>query len=246
MKKQIMYQVNREINWTPIMKEEGIMAYHEKLMIGERVLSEKEGIAYLDEILNKKSDEPITNLRIEVNINNKSHYVPAALYKSSGREAFRKNLIGSTEGIEKIREEIIEKPYSYIKEHGNNHVEIILFYFYNHSAYDLQGNAIPKAIYFDYISANIHNQHYNLTELYEKLSQREDIEFILGKRDKHPIKEIPYYNSEEDRDKCMEFIWIPSDEDFKKIEEDLHDPSYIRYQKIVEKIFGVKMKKVIY
>lgn len=246
MKKQIMYQVNREINWTPVVKEEGIMAYHEKITIGEKILSEKEGIAYLDEILNKKEDEPIANLRIKVNINNKAHDVPAALYKSSGREAFRKNLIGSTEGIEKIREECIEKPYSYIKENGINHVEIILFYFYNHSAYDLQGNAIPKAFYFDYISAHMHNQHYDLTELYEILSQREDIEFILGKRDKHPIKDIPYYNSEEDRNKCMEFIWTPSDEDFKKIEEYLHEQSYIRYPKIVEEIFGVKMKKVIY
>lgn len=241
MKKEITYQVKREIEWLPLIEDANVVAFIDRTYEDGKLTNEQEGIATISEIESRTMNVPIKNFRIEVPMNGKMQEVPLNLYKKGAREIFRRNHMGDTEGMKKIQDTYIKKPYSHIKEHGLAGAEALLLYYAGHAVYDLEGKMLPKAVYFDYIHANVDNAYYDLEEFHKALAKRKDIEFIHDRYGKSDIKDIPYYNSEEGRNKCMEFFWYPSDEDFAKIRQEFDKHTFDRYKNIIEITFGVKM-----
>lgn len=153
-----------------------------------------------------------------------------ALYNKDILEYSRNNLFGKS--YEKFKEFHIKNPYDYFIGDDLTEVIFIKVSYYDHNIYDVDRNKYPKAIYFDYIEASMHNGKYNLEKSLEILKKRNDIELITEK-----ITSIPYYNSDDERDMCLEFIWHPSDEDFEKI-KNISD-KWKMYEIIIDDIFGL-------
>lgn len=159
-----------------------------------------------------------------------------ALYNQDILEYSRNNLFGNS--YEKFQEFLIKNPYDYFTGDDLTEVVFIKVSYYDHNIYDVDGNKYPKAIYFDYIEAGMHNGNYNLQRALEILKTREDIKLLTKE-----IKPIPYYNSSDDEDMCLEFIWHPSDEDFEKIK--YISDKWEMYKVINNQIFGLPKKDEI-
>lgn len=244
MKKEITYQVKREIEWLPVNDELNVVAFQERIYMGGKLTEEKEGLATLDQIEDRKLDTPIERFRKPLAINGENPNLPASLYRKKVREVLRRNLMGSTEGLNNIQKELISKPYTYVKANGLEDVELLFFNYGNHAVYDTNGKLLPKAIYFDYISGHVDNYYYDLEEFYKALAKRNDIDFVTERRrEKEIIKEIPYYNAEPHRNKCIEFVWFPTPEDFEKIIPEFSKNSFDRFKNIIEIVFGVKQRE---
>lgn len=215
VKKTIEYTVKREIISIDITDE--LCAYQELSYIGDTLNGKREGITEKDTL-----NEVIGNTGIK-----NSKY---ALCSSEILSKLKTTLLfRDYSDIDKF---IIETPYSYVSENGLKDVSILHISTYDHNIYDLQGKKQPKAIYFDYISANVTNDRYDLKKGLEILRNRDDISLCTDE-----IQDIPYYNSEVHRDKFLEFIWKPADEDFEKICD--IDNSFVRYEYIITKILGI-------
>lgn len=240
MKKEINYHVKREIEWLPLIDELDAVAYIERKYEDGVLTHEQEGIATLAEIESRTINTPIKHLRIEVPMNGKMQEVPLNLYVKGAREIFRRNHMGDEKGMKNIQKAYINSPYTHLKENGPDSAEALLLYYAANAVYDLEGKMLPKAVYFDYITAHIDNAYYDLEEFHKALMGRNDIEFIHDRYGKSDIKDIPYFNAEEGRDRCMEFFWYPSDEDFAKVREEFDKNSFDRYKNIIEIVFGVK------
>ena len=159
-----------------------------------------------------------------------------ALYDKDILEYSRNNLFGNS--YEKFQKYLIKNPYDYFTGDDLTEVVFIKVSYYDHNIYDVDGNKYPKAIYFDYIEAGMHNNNYNLQRTLEILKIRDDIELFTKE-----VKPIPYYNSSDDQDMYLEFAWHPSNEDFNKI-RDISD-KWEMYKTINNHIFGLPKKDEI-
>lgn len=108
---------------------------------------------------------------------------------------------------------------------------------YNHTVWNVtKTEQYPQAIHFNYIQALMDDSNYDLKGVMSVLEKRNDIEFVTERYDDKIIKDIPYYNQDEDRTQCVEFKWAPSDEDFnslcEKMKENGGDSTYERFNAI--------------
>jgi hypothetical protein len=79
--------------------------------------------------------------------------------------------------------------------------------------FDLDGVPYPVALYYDYISARMHNMNYKLDDVLEYLKTRDDIRFP----DEAKVLDVPFYNCDENHNKYLEFFWMPTREDYIKM-----------------------------
>ena len=107
------------------------------------------------------------------------------------------------------------------------------------------GKEVPYAnvMCFDYINGLVDNQHYDLEALKSILLNRKDVTIITSKYDGHSvIKEIPYYNADEEKHHCIEFDWHPCDEDWEKYYKSGYFEKYFdKYKYILKEFFGISM-----
>lgn len=211
-KLEINYNIKRVIETIELENE--LVAYKETTFINDKAQGITEGIT------NKE------DLKIELNLPIKNSRFQ--LYKSEILEFCRKNLYWNI--LENLNKFSISNPYTYLSENKNAKYILLDFDTCSHLIYDINRNLIPSAIYFDYCTAHIDNEHYDLEESLKILKTRTDIKFL-----KEGIQKIPYYNQDEDRTECLEFIWMPSDEDYKKINNVL--TALNRYNVIAKDIF---------
>lgn len=238
MQKEISYEVKRKIEWLPLLPEFDAVAYIERIYENDELVKENEGIASLAEIESQTINSRIQNLRIRVKQKKEEVEIGVILTKN-GRDLFRLNHMGSTDGLKKIQEGVINCPYTHIKEHGTEGTEALLMNYGALQVYDIHGTLLPTPVYFDYIQANVDNRYYDLEELSKSLVERHDIEIIYDRGQKGVIKDIPYYNSEPERDRCIEFFWYPVEEDFAKVRKTMERRTFNRHEVIIETVFGV-------
>ncbi len=121
---------------------------------------------------------------------------------------------------------------------GGSFDNLVRFYSYDHTFWNVSGEQFPTGIHFDYISAQMHNKAYRLKRVVEVLREREDVTILAaqnttgawmnkrraGYRDMPPvaepgeeIDEIPSYNAEGGRERCITFFWTPTLEQMKLI-----------------------------
>jgi len=89
--------------------------------------------------------------------------------------------------------------------------------------FDRHGKVLPTALVFDYISSSIDESRFDLDKLSDILLKRNDITIykddssqkITKKSD--AIYNIPYYNSEQGKEKSIQFIWHPNQKDMEAV-----------------------------
>lgn len=238
MSKEISYVVKRKIDFIPVIGD--VQAYREEVYHEEELVSTVEGLALLQDLEKVTGSKPIQ--KFSKNILPKEQNVPAGLFKKELRTIIRTTPMGFDSVFGKIEECEISNPYSYVLENGLEDVEIFFLFYYNHSVFDFEGNMLPKAIFFDYISGHMDNGHYDLELVFEELKKRNDIDWLTSEP---KIESIPYYNASRNRNKCLKFVWMPSDEDFETIKHSL-DKSFGRHDAIASTIFGFTRKEFDY
>lgn len=93
---------------------------------------------------------------------------------------------------------------------------------------------LTTAIRFDYIDSNMSNKYYDIKEVFNLLSTREDIKWNEKK-----ILDVPYYNRSERLKFYIDFFWTPTQEEYEMIWEKCKSyntewPSTQKYQAIKE------------
>lgn len=100
---------------------------------------------------------------------------------------------------------------------------------------DNTGKKYMEPYILDYCMANLSNGDYDLDDLVEHLSQRDDIAFVIEGKKYHEhlllkaplngnekgidkiIEDIPHYNADEERNECITIVYYPKDEHIDKI-----------------------------
>lgn len=219
MNKTFEYNVKRELFFEHIMND--FYAYKEIKTIGDQPAIISSGITTKEDI--EKIDQ-YTNIK----------HAEYTLCKTDILEFSRNNLFGAN--LMEIDEFKIQNPYDYFLENQMKDVSLLKVSYYDYNIYDLAGNKFPKAIYFDYINASMHNGDFVLNKCLDILKNRQDIKLLTEK-----IVNIPYYNADEGHDKYLSFIWHPSDEDFNKIKA--LSNHYDIYQYIEDNILKLPRRK---
>ena len=190
--KQQTYSLVREISSISI--SDGLYAYKDKIngeLVDTGICDEKEFNRDLD-------------------YNERRTHSKLSLWKKEVREIHRANLFGRID----FKPYLISNPCEYLQDNNMEEVELLRFDYANHSIFDLNDNKLPRAQYFNYIEAKIHDGCYDLNFILEILKKRNDIQFL-----KNGITPIPYYNRDDYQQNYLEFIWIPSNEDFEKVKD---------------------------
>lgn len=234
MTKSIPFTAERKISWLPITGE--MVAFKEDLIYNGTIISSNQGISTVENIEQANEFNSVLPVKKEFS----RYKLELSMYKKEIIEFVRNNPFGILKDTKVLFDLEILEPYTFLLENEVSDTELIYLDFGNHNCYKADGSLIPKAIYFDYMSGQTDNQHYDLEKLLEVLKNRSDIHFH-----EEGIIEIPYYNSEPERNQYIKFNWIPTDEDFARIEKFLPD-TFKRYESIIQTIFGVTAKEVIY
>ena len=107
------------------------------------------------------------------------------------------------------------KPYTDLGEYYNI---VVKPDYSSHMLFDPEGVPYPAAIHFNYIDAQMDNEHYDLESAATWLNTRTDIITVnkLGENIQSELRvsDIPYYNAEPSRDKYLNFIWSATREDY--------------------------------
>lgn len=122
----------------------------------------------------------------------------------------------------------VEDPLTAI-ENGEE-VIFIESYGASHQLFDLDGEALPVALFFNYTDGGFSEGKYDLVKAVEILRKRDDITLEEGGGERFPgswsgdpedprryVGTIPYYNAGRGRTACIEFGWHPSVEDFRTV-----------------------------
>lgn len=123
-------------------------------------------------------------------------------------------------GLGSHRDLFREDIYDYLVD-GGDVEHVIRIEHSDHSFWRVDGSPLPTGIYFDYISARMHNRAYDLHKALEILAKRGDVTFIDP--DKHAYKpllekvieptilKVPYYNADT-ASAYLAFFWTPDQE----------------------------------
>ena len=76
--------------------------------------------------------------------------------------------------------------------------------------------ALPCAILFGDLEANMHNRAYDLEKAVAILQARDDIRFVRAS-DPEPIYQIPHYNAGQVRTRALTFVWEANAEDYQRM-----------------------------
>ncbi|MBD3260309.1 MAG: hypothetical protein GF334_01305 [Candidatus Altiarchaeales archaeon] len=89
--------------------------------------------------------------------------------------------------------------------------KILIFYsHYDGTWFDHKFRILPRPIHFEYIVARMDDREYHLKKVLEHLKKRDDIEFVKEIFSEDEIREIPYYNQYEGKERYLDFWWYPT------------------------------------
>ncbi len=131
-------------------------------------------------------------------------------------------------GVKSHRDLFREDVYDFLIEGGDIN-RVIRIQHDDHSFWRVDGTVLPTGIYFDYISARMHERVYDLPKALEILAKRGDITFVDPEKNSYkPLLEkviapailpVPYYNSDTARS-YLAFYWTPNQEQAAAISDD--------------------------
>lgn len=141
--------------------------------------------------------------------------------------------LGIKDNIENFRKmnfydayDILNKMKINISNLNNENYELFRVEGNSHSIFDIDGNLLPKFLNLNKPLYLINNQYFDLNEVLDIVSN--DERFIANKHDSRyekienskngfNITNIPYYNSEESRNKYLNIGFIPNNDDWDKL-----------------------------
>lgn len=132
--------------------------------------------------------------------------VPPSLLKEIQRYGYLGNYSEKRAGVS-VWDNISDTPFTAFTKRENK--ELIRRDWASNMVFDKDNEALPMAIDFDYIEAQMHEKSYDLAQAIEILSKREDIKDLSG------ILEIPHYNTERGKRQYINFTWVPSIKDYQ-------------------------------
>lgn len=130
-----------------------------------------------------------------------------------------------------------------IEENLGDDMVYVLVRTYDFTIRDMDEKLIPLPISLNYIDGSLDNKHYDLDKVLEIIKSNPS-RFVTsdgGDASLIEIKNIPYYNADEDRNKFIDCKYLPTDEEYS---EYVYGKHYFRYEKIAEKWFSKCKKEV--
>ncbi len=130
---------------------------------------------------------------------------------------------------------INKAPFSEGKNNGYEFVQHVSGHADGHFVLkNKDGKLFMPPFVMDYISAHLDNGNYHLDELIEHLMKRDDVAFLVEKEWRKEailncplkgneegvdniIRDIPYYNAEDNRNETVNLVYYPKPEDIEKI-----------------------------
>jgi hypothetical protein len=137
---------------------------------------------------------------------------------------------GSNEESKSYLEGLVEDPLTAMK--NGEPVEILVLHNAWNQASDINGEPLPVALYFYYISGGFTEGRYDLLKAAKILMKRKDVTLVphggedrrYGRKEPDApedpetyIGNIPYYNSEPGHSRCIAFHWHPTVKDYRKV-----------------------------
>lgn len=165
MKREIIYSVKRTIESEDVVFGGRIYSIYKETVKNPSKEYSIEGICNKEQMDIINIDEPIKNIDM-------------VLLLKDVEQAFKTYLNGEKE--RDISKYLIEKPYSYIKEHGTNSVDLYNYDASSQNLFNANGEVLPKAIYIDYMywNGNMVETRFNLEAVLEELKTKNNIRFI--------------------------------------------------------------------
>lgn len=121
---------------------------------------------------------------------------------------------------------------------------------YSNQLQNINGDWLPVAIHFGYISEYMDNAHYDLKKVFEILGQNQNVTIIaenyrpcdahIAETPDEAIYNIPYYNATQTTNMAMSFLWSPTVEEYRTL-MDFLDKSGKTYTERAWAIFELDM-----
>lgn len=204
MKKSFTYVVKLDVEYEKVKFKDSDKEYYvyRETKTGPGRIFIKEGICEPSQIDNYVENRGIENVNLLL-LDNKAE-VAFKTYLNSEKEWEPHNYL-------------IKKPYTYICENGTESISLYQFDLGSDSLYDINGEVLPRAIFFNFSSSNgsMHNGRFNLNKVLDKIKDNADIRF-LKECDKN-IDSIPYWAAVEGYNEFLKFIFMPTKEQYKYI-----------------------------
>lgn len=102
---------------------------------------------------------------------------------------------------------------------GGDLARIVCINTSDHSVWRIDGTMFPTPITFDYISAKMNSNTYDIPRALEILMKRNDVIFLDDHNEiatEPSVKRVPYYNSDCGHS-CLAFLWKPTQEQADRI-----------------------------
>lgn len=102
---------------------------------------------------------------------------------------------------------------------GGDLSRIVYIKTYDHSVWRLDGTMFPTPITFDYISAKMNSNTYDIPRAFDILKKRDDVIFLDDHHEvaaEPSVLRVPYYNSDCGHS-CLAFLWKPTQEQADRI-----------------------------
>lgn len=139
---------------------------------------------------------------------------------------------------------------------GMNGLKVVLLDNSSHMMFNVAGDSLPVGIYYDYISAQMHNGEYNLGDVLNVLKDDPRIQFLAGERsyggrekDPKTIQAIPHYNADRRHSSALYFRYMPTEAEAKAIWEEArknkHYPTTRKHEVIAKlDILGIEKFRI--
>lgn len=239
MEKIYDFKLRIKVNYLCIIDD--IYAYRIEKLIENKLINFIEGIATLEQ-LKEFERNPFENERLTV-VNSKN--IPLVLANREIEPLFLLKPLHElfTDNDISIKDYIITSPYTYLNE--NKYMPNIELYYilYSEPITTYSGRRIPHMFHIEYMTWNITNEVYELSDCLELLKNRTDVRFNPGDCKILSIPSYNVYELDDDtfRDSCLEFQWIPTEDIYNELLDKFGDIySYDLKNYILNEILGFK------
>lgn len=223
MKKKLSFELKAKREIKVVDFRDNIVAYRDSTTIEGKTTHFASGFCYKDE-LEVLNDNPTASINSSLD--------GFTLMHKDVEELHLTHQI-NTKYFNKLKSYTIEQSFEFILRNSDRLYDYDLYSFSNsdHHLRDKNGNTLPRAVFFGYMSSNgtITDKYYNLSELRDFLSNNNRIKFLH-----EGISDIDWFNAKPNETKCLYFIYSPTQEIHDEIS---NTHTYVVHEKL-KKILG--------
>jgi hypothetical protein len=117
---------------------------------------------------------------------------------------------------------------------------------YDHTLYDLEGEHLPVAQYFDYLDGRVNDSVFDLKKLLEHLQNRKDVTLLKEEYSNSFVSRVPYYNEGGISGyNFISFIWHPDVEVYRAYRKLINKADYLNRLNKAHTLMGNDQFRVV-